>query len=69
MLENDLLPNVGKSYKKKAIFLGYMTARLLKCFIGREDYDDRDSYINKRIDLPGILLGNLFRQYFKEQKI
>jgi DNA-directed RNA polymerase II subunit RPB2 len=61
LLKNDFLPNVGKSFKKKAIFLGYMTARLLKCFIGREAYDDRDNYINKRVDLPGILLGNLFR--------
>ena len=66
LLKNDFLPNVGKSFKKKAIFLGYMTARLLNCFIGREDYDDRDNYINKRIDLPGILLGNLFRQYFSK---
>jgi DNA-directed RNA polymerase II subunit RPB2 len=28
--------------------------------------DDRDSMINKRIDLSGILLGNLFDQFFKK---
>ena len=30
------------------------------------DYDDRDSYVNKRIDTPGSLLANLFRQYFNK---
>tara|TARA_Y100001970_G_scaffold284652_1_gene402458 strand:- start:2160 stop:7364 length:5205 start_codon:yes stop_codon:yes gene_type:complete len=66
LLKNDFLPNLGKSYKKKALFLGHMTKRLINCYIGREAYDDRDNYINKRIDLPGILLGNLFRQYFSK---
>ena len=66
LLVNDFLPNVGASFKKKALFLGYMTLRLLQCFTGRDEYDDRDSYVNKRIDLPGILLSNLFRQYFSK---
>ena len=26
--------------------------------------DDRDSYLNKRVDTPGIMLANLFRQYY-----
>ena len=28
--------------------------------------DDRDSYINKRIDLTGVSLNNLFRNYFNK---
>jgi DNA-directed RNA polymerase beta subunit len=28
--------------------------------------DDRDSYINKRIDLTGTSLNNLFRNYFNK---
>ena len=66
LLENDLLPNVGTSFKKKAFFLGHMINRLLMCVLKRTRYDDRDSYINKRINLPGILLANLFRQYFSK---
>ena len=27
-------------------------------------YDDRDSYVNKRIDTSGVLMANLFRQYY-----
>ena len=29
-------------------------------------YDDRDSYVNKRIDLTGTLLNNLFRNYLNK---
>ena len=43
-----------------------MVNNLLKCFMGIREYDDRDSYTNKRIELPGILLSNLFRQYFSK---
>jgi DNA-directed RNA polymerase II subunit RPB2 len=28
--------------------------------------DDRDSYLNKRIELTGTLLNNLFRNYFNK---
>ena len=41
-----------------------MVKKLLKCYIGEWSLDDRDSYINKSIDTPGILLANLFRQYY-----
>ena len=64
ILEKDFLPHVGNNVKNKIFYLGYMTQSLLKCHIGMREYDDRDSYVNKRIELPGILLSNLFRQYF-----
>ena len=66
VLKTELLPHVGESCLKKAHFLGYMTNRLLQCYLNRQDYDDRDSYVNKRIDTPGSLLANLFRQYFNK---
>ena len=64
MLEKDLLPHVGRNRINKIFYLGYMVSNLLRCYLGYRDYDDRDSYTNKRIELPGILLANLFRQYF-----
>lgn len=64
ILTNELLPHVGPEFYKKALYLGYMVNKLLKCYLGLLPYDDRDSYINKRIDIPGILLANLFRQYY-----
>jgi DNA-directed RNA polymerase II subunit RPB2 len=41
-----------------------MVNRLLRCYLGLRPLDDRDSYVNKRLDTPGVLLANLFRQYF-----
>lgn len=64
ILKNEFLPHVGVNSENKALYLGYMANKLLKCFLKISPHDDRDSYINKRIDTPGILLSNLFRQYY-----
>ena len=64
ILRSDLLPHVGDSFKKKALFLSIMVNKLFKVNDGKLQYDDRDSYINKRIDTAGVLLTNLFRLYF-----
>ena len=64
LLEHDLFPHIGTDPTLKVVFLGYMVKKLLRCFSGEWPLDDRDSYINKRIDTPGILMANLFRQYY-----
>lgn len=64
ILTNEFLPHVGRDFGKKALYLGYMASKLVRCHLGLLQYDDRDSYINKRVDTPGILLANLFRQYY-----
>jgi len=64
IIDNDLLPHLGKVYKKKLYFLGFMTKQLLDLFMKKKISDDRDSYINKRVDVAGVLMSNLFRQYF-----
>ena len=64
MMERDVLAHVGPSYKKKALFLGYMVNKLLKCYFNEIPYDDRDSYCNKRVETSGYLMALLFRQYF-----
>ena len=64
VLKNDFLPHVGVNFRSKALYLGYMINKLIKCFMGKCDMDDRDSYLNKRVDSPGIMMSNLFRQYY-----
>ncbi len=64
ILEKEFLPHVGTDFKKKALYLGYMVNKLIHCYLGLWEMDDRDSYINKRVDSPGVLMANLFRQYF-----
>jgi DNA-directed RNA polymerase II subunit RPB2 len=65
ILNSDLFPHC-KTQTQKIYFLGYMALRLIKCSLGILKQDDRDSYMNKRIDLTGALLNNLFRNYFNK---
>ena len=46
IIDNDLLPHLGKVYKKKVYFLGFMVKQLLDLFMNKKRVDDRDSYIN-----------------------
>lgn len=64
VLEKEVLPHVGKDLRKKALYLGFMVRKLMQCFLGLMEFDDRDSYINKRVDTPGVLLASIFRQYY-----
>ncbi|ARF09480.1 DNA-directed RNA polymerase subunit beta [Indivirus ILV1] len=66
LLKDNMLPHVDNNYTEKAFYIGYMINRLLHCKLGRIPIDDRDSYINKRIDLPGQLIFELFKQYYKK---
>jgi DNA-directed RNA polymerase II subunit RPB2 len=65
VLENDLFPHC-KTSEQRIYFLGYMANRLISCKFGWEKTDNRDSYENKRLDLTGILMNNLFRNYFNK---
>ena len=65
ILNSDLFPHCS-TLTQKIYFLGYMTNRLLQASFEWTKQDDRDSYVNKRVDLTGTLLNNLFRNYFNK---
>jgi DNA-directed RNA polymerase beta subunit len=65
ILKNDLFPHCH-NVTEKIYFLGYMANKLLQTSFQIFKTDDRDSYANKRIDLTGTLLNNLFRNYFNK---
>jgi DNA-directed RNA polymerase II subunit RPB2 len=65
LLKKSFIPHIEGGFKEKAYYLAYMINKLLNVYLKREKVDDRDSYINKRIDLPGDLLMELFKQRFK----
>jgi DNA-directed RNA polymerase II subunit RPB2 len=64
-LNNDLFPHC-KSRTQKLYLIGYMANKLIQTSFGWKPTDDRDSYVNKRIELTGTLLNNLFRNYFNK---
>ena len=65
VLESDLFPHC-QTVSQKIYLLGYMAQKLIKTSLGLFKEDDRDSYTNKRIELTGTLLNNLFRNYFNK---
>jgi DNA-directed RNA polymerase II subunit RPB2 len=69
ILMNYLLPNIGElNFKEKACFIGYMVFDLLKVFVGEKKPTDRDSFKFKRVELPGQLLYDLFKEYYTLQQ-
>ena len=72
ILNVECFPHVGvteASWYDKACFLAHMTRKVLWVNSARIPNDDRDAYPNKRVDLPGFLLANLFRTYFTTKMI
>lgn len=65
VLKNDLFPHCS-TLPQKLYLIGYMAKKLLQTSLGWIKTDDRDSYLNKRIELTGTLLNNLFRNYFNK---
>jgi DNA-directed RNA polymerase II subunit RPB2 len=60
VLNNDLFPHC-QTLQHKLYLIGYMAKKLIQTSLGWLPPDDRDSYLNKRIELTGTLLNNLFR--------
>lgn len=65
VIDNDLFPHCTTP-SQKLILLGYMAKKLIQTSKQLIPLDDRDSYVNKRIELTGTLLNNLFRNYFNK---
>jgi DNA-directed RNA polymerase beta subunit len=65
VLDTDLFPHCSTP-SQKLVLLGYMANKLIQTSKRLIPLDDRDSYVNKRIELTGTLLNNLFRNYFNK---
>ena len=69
ILMNYFMPNIGElNFQQKAYFLGYIVYNLLLVFTKLEQPTDRDSFKYKRVEVPGMLLYDLFKEYFKLQQ-
>ena len=69
ILSDYFLPHIGEvNFLDKAFFVGYMVSRLLKVYNNEEKPTDRDNFKFKRVELPGTLIYDLFREYYLIQK-
>jgi DNA-directed RNA polymerase II subunit RPB2 len=71
ILADELFPHIGGYEMKyeKACFLAHMTRKVLWTSSKRVPTDDRDSYNNKRVDIPGFLLADLFRKTYNNRMV
>lgn len=68
ILSDYFLPHIGEmNYREKAMYLGQMVFKLLKVVLEEVPPTDRDSFIYKRVELPGMLLKELFNEYYSLQ--
>jgi DNA-directed RNA polymerase II subunit RPB2 len=66
VLAEECLPHIGGADMmfEKACYIAFITKKVLDVFKGKVPHDDRDAYPNKKVELPGNLIGNLFRYLF-----
>jgi len=68
ILSDYFFPHIGEiNFIQKAYYLGYVVFRLLKVYKGIDEPTNRDNFKFKRIEPPGSLINDLFREYFKIQ--
>ena len=64
-----LLPQIGvMNFRSKAFYIGYMVLNLLKTNLNHKKETDRDSFKYKRVELPGTLIYDLFKEYYNLQQ-
>jgi len=68
VIESELFPHMGitGTNLEYACFLGYMVRQIILTSLGIRQEDDLDNYANKRVEIAGILLHDLFRNIFKK---
>jgi len=66
VLKTDVFPNVGHSFKNKAVYLGYLVNKMILFALNELSDTNRDSYLYKRVDVSGILMGNAFRDAYNQ---
>jgi DNA-directed RNA polymerase beta subunit len=71
ILAEELFPQIGghEMNYEKACFLAHMTRKVLWTSSKRLPTDDRDAYPNKRVDIPGFLLADLFRKTYNNRMV
>jgi DNA-directed RNA polymerase beta subunit len=67
VVDNFLLPHIGQTQDTrllKAFYLAGMATKAIELAYGLREEDDKDNYMNKRVELSGKLLEHQFRYAF-----
>jgi DNA-directed RNA polymerase II subunit RPB2 len=74
LLDRDFIPHIGEKIEgisaqnrlSKAYYICMMVQKIMCCYLKRIDPDDRDNYVNKRIETTGELLFQVIKQHYKK---
>jgi DNA-directed RNA polymerase II subunit RPB2 len=61
----DIFPNI-EIFENKPKYLAYLVREFIKVPLGISPVSDRDGYIFKRVDISGVLLGQLFNESYEK---
>jgi DNA-directed RNA polymerase II subunit RPB2 len=59
----DIFPNIAQ-FSNKGKYLGYLTKEFINVALNIKKESDRDNYNNKRINISGFLLAELFQEAY-----
>jgi len=70
ILGNEVIPHMSlqrspDGLRRKATFVAHMAQRLTSVAFGDGLVDDRDDFVNRRLDCSGVLMALLFRQLYR----
>lgn len=70
IIGNEIIPHMSlhrspEGLRRKATFVAHMVRRLTQVAFEGGDVDDRDDFVNRRIDCSGVLMALLFRQLYR----
>lgn len=70
IIGNEIIPHMSlfrtpDGLRRKALFIAHMVQRLTSVAFGGGCLDDRDDFVNRRLDCSGVLMALLFRQLYR----
>ena len=69
ILREHFLPNVKGSLMNKAIYLGYLVRTFLGTITGSIPMIDRDNFMYKRVWVSGMLLKDIFKDFYNDFRV
>lgn len=64
ILLQDLFPNTDNDLTAKALFLSYIANKVARTCLGMLPEVDRDNYMFKRVHLSGMMLADIFKDFY-----
>lgn len=66
IMYNDLLPNIESNLYDKSMFLAYVTRSVIDNALGIIPFSNRDNFMYKRVDISGLMLSSIFKDFYND---